>query len=88
MKSTMTIMTSREKLEISSAPAGNSAAGDRDRKALFAEVLVPVYEGLRVRGLQLDTTTIATLADSTTLAANLRYQPEFADWLVLQSFVQ
>ena len=64
--------------------AGNSAAGDRDRKALFAEVLVPVYEGLE-GGFAARYDDYSDFGDSTTLAANLRYQPEFADWLVLRA---
>ena len=64
--------------------AGNSAAGDRDRKALFAEVLVPLYEGLE-GGFAARYDDYSDFGDSTTLAANLRYQPEFADWLVLRA---
>ncbi len=64
--------------------AGNSAAGDRDRKALFGELLIPIYEGLE-GGLAVRYDDYSDFGDSTTMAANLRYQPEFADWLVLRA---
>ena len=64
--------------------AGNSAAGDRDRKAAFAEVLVPLYQGLEI-GAALRYDDYSDFGSSSTLAANLRYQPEFADWLVLRA---
>ena len=64
--------------------AGNSAAGDRDRKAAFAEVLVPLYEGLEA-GAAVRYDDYSDFGSATTLAANLRYQPEFADWLVLRA---
>ena len=64
--------------------AGNSAAGDRDRRAIFAETLIPLYEGLEM-GVAVRYDDYSDFGDSTTLAANLRYQPEFADWLVLRA---
>jgi len=64
--------------------AGNSAAGDRDRRAVYAEALVPVYEGLEA-GVAVRYDDYSDFGSSTTLAANLRYQPEFADWLVLRA---
>ena len=64
--------------------AGNSAAGDRDRTAMFGEALIPIYEGLE-GGLAVRYDDYSDFGGSTTMAANLRYQPEFADWLVLRA---
>ena len=66
--------------------AGNSAAGARDRTAIFGELLVPIYAGLE-GGLAARYDNYSDFGGSTTIAGNLRYQPEFAEWVVVRASV-
>ena len=64
--------------------AGNSAAGDRARKAVYGELLVPVIEGLEVGGaLRWD--DYNDFGSAVTPSANVRFNPTAADWLVLRA---
>ena len=64
--------------------AGNSAAGDRSRKAVYGELLVPVIEGLEVGGaLRWD--DYNDFGSAITPSVNVRFNPTAADWLVLRA---
>ena len=64
--------------------AGNSAAGDRNRKAVYGELLVPVIEGLELSGaLRWD--DYNDFGSAWTPSVNVRFNPTAADWLVLRA---
>ena len=64
--------------------AGNSAAGDRARKAAYGELLVPVLEGLEVAAaLRWD--DYNDFGSAVTPSVHLRFNPTAADWLVLRA---
>ena len=64
--------------------AGNSAAGDRARKAAYGELLVPVIEGLEV-GAALRWDDYNDFGSAVTPSAHLRFNPTAANWLVLRA---
>ena len=64
--------------------AGNSAAGDRARKAAYGELLVPVMEGLEV-GAALRWDDYNDFGSAVTPSAHVRFNPTAADWLVLRA---
>ena len=64
--------------------AGNSAAGDRNRKAVYGELLVPVIEGLEV-GAALRWDDYNDFGSAVTPSAHVRFNPTAADWLVLRT---
>ena len=64
--------------------AGNSAAGDRSRKAAYGELLVPVIEGLEVAAaLRWD--DYNDFGSAVTPSVHVRFNPTAADWLVLRA---
>ena len=64
--------------------AGNSAAGDRARKAAYGEVLVPVIEGLEL-GAALRWDDYNDFGSAVTPSVHVRFNPAAADWLVLRA---
>ena len=64
--------------------AGNSAAGDRARKAAYGELLVPVIEGLEV-GAALRWDDYNDFGSAVTPSAHVRFNPTAANWLVLRA---
>ena len=64
--------------------AGNSAAGDRARKAAYGELLVPVIEGLEV-GAALRWDDYNDFGSAVTPSVHVRFNPTAADWLVLRA---
>ena len=64
--------------------AGNSAAGDRSRKAAYGELLVPVMEGLEIGGaIRWD--DYSDFGSAVTPSAHVRFNPTAVDWLVLRA---
>ena len=62
--------------------AGNSAAGDRDRTALFAEVSLPITENFELNGaVRLD--DYSDFGNATSPSISARF--EATDWLVLRA---
>ena len=64
--------------------AGNSAAGDRSRKAVYGEVLVPVAEGLEL-GAAVRWDDYNDFGSAVTPSVNIRWNPTAADWLVVRA---
>ena len=64
--------------------AGNSAAGDRARKAAYGELLVPVIEGLEL-GAALRWDDYNDFGSAVTPSVHVRFNPAAADWLVLRA---
>ena len=64
--------------------AGNSAAGDRARKAAYGELLVPVIEGLEL-GAALRWDDYNDFGSAVTPSVHVRFNPTAADWLVLRA---
>ena len=64
--------------------AGNSAAGDRARKAAYGELLVPVIEGLEI-GAALRWDDYNDFGSAVTPSVHVRFNPAAADWLVLRA---
>ena len=64
--------------------AGNSAAGDRSRKAVYGELLVPVAEGLEL-GAAVRWDDYNDFGSAVTPSVNIRWNPNFADWLVVRA---
>ena len=64
--------------------AGNSAAGDRSRKAAYGELLVPVIEGLKI-GAALRWDDYSDLGSAVTPSAHVRFNPTATDWLILRA---
>ena len=64
--------------------AGNSAAGDRNRKAAYGELLVPVIEGIEI-GAALRWDDYNDFGSAVTPSAHVRFNPTAADWLVLRA---
>ena len=64
--------------------AGNSAAGDRSRKAVYGEVLVPVAEGLEL-GAAVRWDDYNDFGSAVTPSINIRWNPTAADWLVVRA---
>ena len=64
--------------------AGNSAAGDRNRKAAYGELLVPVIEGIEI-GAALRWDDYNDFGSAVTPSAHVRFNPTAANWLVLRA---
>ena len=64
--------------------AGNSAAGDRSRKAVYGELLVPVIEGLEI-GAALRWDDYNDFGSAVTPSVHVRFNPTAADWVVLRA---
>ena len=64
--------------------SGNSAAGDRSRKAAYGELLVPVIEGLEI-GAALRWDDYNDLGSAVTPSAHVKFNPTAADWLILRA---
>lgn len=64
--------------------AGNSAAGDRNRKAAYGELLVPVIEGIEI-GAALRWDDYNDFGSAVTPSAHVRFSPTAANWLVLRA---
>ena len=64
--------------------AGNSAAGDRSRKAAYGELLVPVFEGMEL-GAALRWDDYNDFGSAVTPSVHVRYNPAAANWLVLRA---
>ena len=64
--------------------AGNSAAGDRARKAAYSELLVPVVDGVEV-GAALRWDDYSDFGAAVTPSVSVRFNPPAADWVVLRA---
>ena len=64
--------------------AGNSAAGDRSRKAAYGELLVPVIEGLEI-GAALRWDDYNDLGSAVTPSVHVKFNPTATDWLILRA---
>ena len=64
--------------------AGNSAAGDRTREAVFAEALVPITYDLEI-GAAVRWDNYSDFGDAVTPSVNVRWNPEFLSSVVVRA---